>query len=136
MSRIKRLNEDFEQNSKLDLDAEMELWKRRSKDDFGKCLTVIAKKLADYEIGERIDFEYNVTSTPSEMIGIEYSLDGDMKDSARKMLYYLFSHDFAAFVQGKINSEIDGLKAAVVKMVSVSGIGSELPSIAENVYGK
>ncbi len=76
--------------SKITLDEEINIWEKRTNDEFGKLLTKINEATKDYLYSwEEFGIEYN---SISEYI-TEYSLDGDRKWTATHIKAVLEDYD-------------------------------------------
>lgn len=79
-----------ETTTKMTLDEEMELWKKRSNDEFGQILTKIKDATKDYLYSwEYMGIEYNELSEPITA----YALDGNRFYTATQIKNILLEFD-------------------------------------------
>lgn len=72
------------------LDDEMLIWKKRSESEFGKTISQLNKLVGEMYYDED---EYGLPSTPISHYVTAYSLDGDMKYTAKIITDILTNYD-------------------------------------------
>jgi len=79
------------ETKKMTIDEQMELWKQRSKDEFGTIIKKIEDACSDYFVPE--EDEYGIKSTPLTYYITAYSVDGYRGYVARSIHRILENHD-------------------------------------------
>lgn len=92
------------------IDDDMAIWDKRGKDEFALILKKIDKIISEVLGGE--ENEYGFTDTPLSWIISEYSMDGNKKQTARKVYSMLDNYDM-------LQNGYKQLDSLVAKMMSL-----------------
>jgi hypothetical protein len=95
------------------LDSDMEMWKTRSKDEFGTIIKKIEKKFINL-FGEE-DAGYGFKQTPLSNYITAYALDGDRAYTAKRIYNVLENYDMV----NNGDKELDVLVSQMMEMASL-----------------